>query len=180
MGDKTPSGKEWWNKVSGLAGKMLRPGAHEEPEPEAEPELTLEQRRQVALSALKTLVATGKAGAALALYHKTVQSCDGWDLPERELLEFTELICTDKLWNAAVPLLESYLTRYHRRAPQVRLKLAKILIEQQQRPTYASRVLNEVSATTLNEKEEKLRAALVQKAQKLIDDGVLELEGRPW
>lgn len=180
MGDKAPSGKEWWNKVSGLAGKILRPGGGEEPEPEAEPELTVEQQRQVALDALRSLVVGKKASAALALYHKTVQTCEGWDLPEKELLEFTELICDDKLWNAAVPLLEHYLTRFHKRVIPVRLKLAKILVEQQQRPTYAARILQELPPTRLGEKEEKMRTSLTQKAQKMIDDGVLELEGRAW
>jgi hypothetical protein len=180
MGDKAPSGKEWWNKVSGLAGKILRPGGGEQPEREAEPELTVEQRRLVALDALRLLVAASKATAALALYHKTVEACEGWELPEKELLEFTELICNEKLWNAAVPLLENYLTRFHKRRIQVRLKLAKILIEQQQRPTYASRVMQELPPSGLGEKEEKLRTSLTQKAQKMIDDGVLELEGRPW
>jgi hypothetical protein len=54
------------------------------------------------------------------------------------------------------------------------------LIEQQQRPSYAARVLNELPREGLGEKEEKLRTALEQKAQKMIDEGVLELEGRPW
>lgn len=179
MGDKNPSGKEWWNKVSGLAGKILRPGGAES-EVESEPELTVEQRRLVALDALRSLVAAGKATAALSLYHKTVEACEGWDLPEKELLEFTELICDDKLWNAAVPLLESYLTRYHKREVQVRLKLAKILIEQQQRPTYASRIMQELPPSGLGEREEKARSILAQKAQQMIDDGVLELEGRAW
>ena len=180
MGDKTPSGKEWWNTISGLAGKILRPGSGAEPEPEAPPELTTEQRRMVALDVLRSLVASAKANAALALYHKTAEACAGWELPEKDLLEFTELICNEKLWNAAVPLLENYLTRYHRRAVPVRLKLAKILIEQQQRPTYASRVLQELPPTGLGEKEEKLRTSLTQKAHTMIDDGVLELEGRAW
>src|SRR5204862_457404 len=80
----------------------------------------------------------------------------------------------------AVPLLENYLQRFSSRAVQARLKLAKILIEQQQRPTYASRILAELPRQGLAEKEEKLRTSLTAKAQKMIDDGVLELEGRAW
>ena len=36
------------------------------------------------------------------------------------------------------------------------------------------------SAAGLGEKEEKMRTSLTEKAQKMIDDGVLELEGRAW
>lgn len=180
MSAKGPPSGEWWDKVSGLAGKILRKTGDAEPEASAEPELTVEQKRTIALDTLRTLLASNKAAASLAHYHKTVQACEGWELPERELLQFTELICTDKLWNAAVPLLENYLQRFSRRVIQVRLKLAKILVEQQQRPSYAARILQELPRTGLNEKEEKLRVTLAEKAQKMIDDGVLELEGRPW
>jgi hypothetical protein len=184
MAEKTPPGKDpgkdWWNKVSGLAGKILRPGGDSEPKSDEAPVLTVEQRRLLALDALRSLLAGKKGTAALALYHKTVNACESWELPEKELLQFTELVCDEKLWLAAVPLLENYLQRFTSRVVPVRLKLAKILIEQQQRPTYASRVLAELPAKGLGEKEEKLRTSLTEKAQKLIDDGVLELEGRAW
>jgi len=180
MSEKGPAGGKWLDKVSGLAGKILRKSGDAEPEGEAEPELTVEQKRAVALNTLRTLLAGGKAAAGLAHYHKTVQACESWELPERELLQLTELICNEKLWHAAVPFLENYLQRFSRRVIQVRLKLAKILVEQQQRPTYAARILQELPREGLSEKEEKLRVTLVEKSQKMIDDGVLELEGRPW
>ncbi len=178
--EKKGPGKDWWNKVSGLAGKILRTAGDAEPKPDEEPELTVEQRRLLALDALRSLVAAKKGTAALALYHKTVQLYEGWELPEKELLHFTELICDEQLWQAAVPLLENYLQRFTSRAVQVRLKLAKILIEQQQRPSYASRIMAELPLEGLSEKEEKLRTSLTAKAQQMIDDGVLELEGRAW
>ena len=180
MAEKPNTGKDWWNKVSGLAGKILRSTGDPEPESEDEPVLTVEQRRMLALDALRSLLAGHKGSAALALYHKTLQVCETWELPEKELLQFAELICDEKLWIAAVPFLENYLQRFTSRVVPVRLKLAKILIEQQQRPTYASRVLAELPRKGLGEKEEKLRTSLTQKAQKMIDDGVLELEGRAW
>jgi len=173
-------GNDWWNKISGLAGKILRPGSLPDPTTHEEPLLTVEQRRMLALDALRSLVAAKKGTAALALYHKTVQLYESWELPEKELLEFTELVCDEKLWLAAVPLLENYLQRFIGRVVPVRLKLAKILIEQQQRPSYASRVLAELPVKGLGEREEKLRISLTAKAQKMIDDGVLELEGRAW
>jgi hypothetical protein len=180
MAEKSPAGSEWWNKVSGLAGKILRPTEETEPEGEEEVVLTPAQLRAQALEPLRALLAGKKGSAALALFHKTRQTCEGWDLPEKELLQLAELILAEKLWNAAVPLLEDYLKRFQKRAIPVRLRLAQVLIEQQQRPSYAGRILGELPVEGLGEKEEKLRTSLEAKAQKMIDDGVLELEGRAW
>jgi len=76
--------------------------------------------------------------------------------------------------------LEEYLKRFHERSAPARLKLAQILVERQQRPSYALRVLSELDDATLPEKHRPLKRALEKNAQKLIDDGVLELEGRAW
>jgi hypothetical protein len=179
MADKKPEGSVW-NKMSGLAGKILRPAGEPEPEPEEEPELTVEQKRAVALDAFRKLLAGSKGTAALALYHRTAHGCEGWELPEKELLQFAELLLGEKLWNAAVPMLEDYLQRFHKRAIQVRLRLAKVLVEVQQRPTYATKIMAELPRQGLGEKEEKLRTTLEQKAQQMIADGVMELEGRAW
>jgi hypothetical protein len=177
MADKSPQGGQWWNRVT---GKILGKSEVPEPADEEEPVLTVEQKRAQALDAFRRLIAGGKGTAALALYHKTVQACEGWELPEKELLHFAELVCNEKLWNAAVPILEDYLKRFEKRAVQVRLRLAQVLIEQQQRPTYASRIMEELPREGLAEKELKLRKKLEEKAQQMIDAGVLELEGRAW
>jgi hypothetical protein len=116
----------------------------------------------------------------MALYHKTVHLCQTWELPEKQLLQLAELLCAEKQWNAAVPFLEEYLNRFQARVVPVRLRLAQILIEQQQRHSYAVRVLQGLPSTGMGIKESKLRSALESKAQKLLDDGVLELEGRAW
>jgi hypothetical protein len=181
MAEKNAAGPEWWNKVSGLAGKILRQAGESDPEAEEEePVLTAEQRRAQALEPMRLLLAGKKGPAALALFHKTRQACEGWDLPENELLQLAELILAEKLWDAAVPLLEDYLKRFQKRQIQARLRLAKVLIEEQRRPSYAARILGEIPHAGLAEKEEKLRTTLEAKAQKMIDEGVLELEGRAW
>src|SRR5262249_34882462 len=164
----------------GMAGKILRPAGDPEPEPDEEPVLTVEQKRAQALDAFRRLLAGQKGGAALALYHKTVHACESWELREKELLQFAELLLGEKLRNAAWPFLENYLQRFHKRSIQVRLRLAKVLVEQQQRPTYASKIMAELPRQGLGDKEEKLRTALEQKAQEMIAAGVLELEGRAW
>jgi hypothetical protein len=61
-----------------------------------------------------------------------------------------------------------------------RIKLAGLLVREQKRPHYALKVLEGLAYSPLSEKLEKLRSSIVCEAQKLIDEGVLELEGRAW
>jgi membrane associated rhomboid family serine protease len=184
---------EGWDLYSVLAGRHVRGGAtqrtirrtdgdehDEEPESDDRPVATPEERRQQALDPFRRLLAARKGTAALALYQKTLHVCERWELPEKELLQFAELLCTERRWREAVPLLEDYLRRFQRRAVQVRLRLAQILIEEQQRPSYAARVLEPIPRDGIGTKESKMRAVLEARAQKMIDDGVLELEGRAW
>ena len=107
------------------AGREDSAATEPEPKAEEEPVLTVEQKRMLALDAMRSLLAAKKGTAALALYHKTVHVCESWELPEKELLHFAELVCNEKLWLAAVPLLENYLQRFTSRVVPVRLSWQK-------------------------------------------------------
>ncbi|MSR56365.1 MAG: rhomboid family intramembrane serine protease [Planctomycetaceae bacterium] len=126
------------------------------------------------------LLAKRHGTAALALYDRTVQITGKWPLPEQELLQFIELLSNERLFNEAARFLEEYLRRFESRAVPARLKLSQILIEHQQRPAYALRVLDELPDASSGDKYRKIRASLEQKARQMIDDGVLELQGRAW
>jgi hypothetical protein len=118
--------------------------------------------------------------SALSDYENAVKSSNSGQFSEPELIHHAERLCTDGFPNEAVPLLEEYLNRFENRADVVRLKLAEILIKNQQRPQYGLRVLGELPKEPLKPRYEKLRQALSHKAQALIADGVLELSGRAW
>ena len=76
--------------------------------------------------------------------------------------------------------MEDYLARFFADEVNLRLRLARILVEIQQRPNYALRVLAPIPDTPLPEALERLRTRLKKLAQDQIDDGVLELEGQSW
>jgi len=184
---------EGWDLLSVMTGRHLRRRSEKSvrhrsvddteddaPDSEEQSVVTPEQHRERAFLPLCRLLDAGKGSAAMTLYQKTLHLCESWELPEKQLLQFAELLCGEKRWSDAVPLLEDYLKRFQKRQIPVRLRLAQILVEQQQRPTYASRILADLPQSGLGPKEEKLRTSLEQKARKLIDDGVLELEGRAW
>ena len=59
----------------------------------------------------------------------------------------------------------------------MRVKLAQILIRDFQRPVAALRVLEEIPTGSLPADLEAARSKLTRKAQQLLDEGVLELEG---
>jgi membrane associated rhomboid family serine protease len=101
-------------------------------------------------------------------------------LSESELVQHAERLCTEGFQIEAVPLLEEYLRRFETKKDIVRLKLAELAINVQQRPQYGLRVLGELPAGPLKPRYEKLRQALAEKARTMIADGILELSGRAW
>ena len=129
---------------------------------------------------LRKLLEEGKGSAALALYEKISHVNKRWKLPEAELVKLINLLHTENRLVESIPFLEDYLERFEEHTVTFRLRLGRILIEQQQRPNYALRVMSLLPAGPLPDALEKLRMRLQQEAQRQIDDGVLELEGKAW
>ena len=109
-----------------------------------------------------------------------VRDEDKWEEAVQKQQNYRDALNTGGFQNEAVPLLEEYLRSFEKRSDVVRLKLAQILIEVQQRPRYALRMLGELPVEPLKPHYEKLRQSLTRKAQRMIADGVLELSGRAW
>lgn len=133
-----------------------------------------------ALVKLRKLLEERKGAAALALYEKISHVDKRWKLPEAELVQLIDLLHAESRWIESIPFLEEYLQHFEEQQVNLRLRLARILIEQQQRPNYALRVLADIPAAPLPDAPEKLRVRLREQAQQLIDEGVLELEGKAW
>lgn len=181
---------EGWDVFTSMSGRFMksrsakkkdivaRPVA--EDDRQANPNQSAAERFIEAQKQFRKLLTAGNASAALALYEKTSHFAVQWQLAEKELLVFVDRLCAENLFNEAVPFLEDYLRRFEKRLVQARLKLAQILIEHQQRPSYALRVLEGLPQATLPENYARLRTKLERQARKMIDDGVLELEGRAW
>jgi hypothetical protein len=156
-------------------GPVMLDASHGDAASSANVEAFIEQQKT---NDQNTTARTGHT--TLSDYEKAIQSSNSGQLTEPELIHHADRLCTDGFQNEAVPLLEEYLSRFENRADIVRLKLAEILIKQQQRPQYGLRVLEELPREPLKPRYEKLRRALAHKAQAMIDDGVLELSGRAW
>ena len=59
----------------------------------------------------------------------------------------------------------------------MRIKLAQVLIRDRQRPVAALRVLEEIPSGSLPADLESTRQKLASKAKRMVEEGVLELEG---
>jgi len=128
---------------------------------------------------LTALIQAEKTHAALAMWDRVAHLQPGFVLPEPQLLQLIELLHTERKWPESIPFLEQYLAHYTAREIPIRLRLAQVLIEHQQRPSYGLRVMEKLPAS-LGLKFAPLRDKLAAKARQLIDDGVLELEGQGW
>lgn len=133
-----------------------------------------------ALTRLQKLLEEKKGSAALALYDKVSHVDKRWKLPEADLVKLIDLLHLENRLIESIPFLEDYLDRFNEHEVNLRLRLSRILVEQQQRPNYALRVLAPLPESPLPEALERLRAKIKERAQALIDDGVLELEGKAW
>jgi membrane associated rhomboid family serine protease len=140
-----------------------------------------DDRSAEALSQLRAWTADGDAPAALAAYHRLSRFGAGGHRPvEVDLLGLIKLLHRDGLRQESVPVMETYIDRHPANSGRIRLKLAQILIRDQQRPTQALRILADLPESDLPADLVPIRRQLEAQANRLIKDGVLELEGENW
>jgi membrane associated rhomboid family serine protease len=141
---------------------------------------SIEDQSAAALRRLRGHLEAGEIEAALGSYDKAVRTIPGWQPPGPDWLDLIKALNVAKLWPASVSVMEDYLRRAPDPTPRVRLKLAQILIREQQRPAHALRVLAEIPEQGLPASLAPLRAELTRQAEQMREEGVLELEGDAW
>ena len=85
-----------------------------------------------------------------------------------------------QLWADAGPLMVHYLKNYDQRIPQVRLQLAKVLLEHEDRPAQAQRVMEKIDPSQMNDQLRKIRDTQMHKAQQMRADGAIETAAEDW
>lgn len=139
-----------------------------------------EIRRGKSLARIRKLLAQKKPNAALSEYQNTKQQLGGFTLGSPDMEQLGDALYRQKLFEQAGPVYDEYITRFPELADHIRIKLAAILIEKQQRPRAALRTLAPIAPGALSESLEKTRIKIERKANQLIEEGVLELEGNSW
>lgn len=128
-----------------------------------------------AVQRVLTLIAGGEVAGALALYDKTARTLVNWP-PQPDLLVMIKALGTAKADADAIRLMRDHCRYYPDASARIRLKLAQVLIRDRQRPAAALRVLAEITPGSLPDDLELARRKLVQHAETMCEDGVLELE----
>ena len=75
-----------------------------------------------------------------------------------------------------VPLVKSYLENYDRYKIPFTLMLARVHVLLQDRPRQGLRVLKTLEWSKLNPKQKEFVKRLIERAQKMVNDGVLEVD----
>ncbi len=129
--------------------------------------LTAPVDRSLALASLRQAIARNDPQTAFACFEQMADDPFATDLPEAELLKIIALFHQQKLWSASIPALVRYLQNFQASEPQVRLWLARILIQAENRPAQALSVLAKLNATLLKPEDRQLVAKLRTRAQQL-------------
>ncbi len=140
----------------------------------------LQRRRGKSTARIRKLLAQKKPSAALSEYQNAKRQPGGFSLNATDLGQLGDALYRQKLFEQAGPVYEEFIDRFPEQAASKRVKLAAILIEKQERPRAALRTLAPIAPGELTDELEKTRMKIERKANQLIEDGVLELEGRSW
>jgi membrane associated rhomboid family serine protease len=157
---------ENWDMFSVWKGRhfMTREQLAQEKLTSAEGIAKLEQIRETMLTQIRTYVAAGEPGAALAVHRRAGIQFAGWKLPEPDCVQLIAALRKCQLWNDAVLCMNEYLKHYAERAPLVRLALAQTLLEQLQRPGQALKAIAKIEPATLDANKQQKLKSLYSKA----------------
>lgn len=132
---------------------------------------------------LKHLAAMAKAGHASnvpALYQRLRHETRQQPLPRVELTQLIAAMHEQQAWNDSIPLMVDLLKMYPEQSARVRLRLGQVLLLQVNRPNQALRVLRKLRAGELPENLDAARQQMLARAEKLRDEGELELQADDW
>lgn len=135
-----------------------------------------QERAEAAVRRVHSLIEKGDVAGALALYDRSARTLTDWP-SQPELLGMIKALGARGAEVDSIRLMRDHCRYYPAESTRVRLKLAQILMRDRQRPTAALRVLQELPKEPLPADLETARRKLLQQAERMVADGVLELEG---
>jgi len=169
------------DELRALDGPSRRPSKSRKPKPAAIPAAETDDALcQAALSKFNLLLDEGRGRDALFIHRAALEQFNRWQLPEPKLKRLMALLIREQHWDDVVPVAVEYLRTYPQRAVPVRLKLAEVLLRHLERPAQALHVLHKISGDSLDLPMSKYRARLEQLAQRMREDGVLEMATEDW
>ena len=113
--------------------------------------------------------------AAIAMGRKgtMMDPKSGWE--EQRLLRLIGKLQVEKLWKEVVEYSDIYLKQYTDREAAIRINLAKIYVVQKRLPRRALKTIKPLQSKLVTDDQAKTLRKIIAEAQKLIDEGVLEI-----
>lgn len=133
-----------------------------------------------ALDRIRELIREGKPQAALMEYRKRLRIVDHWPLEANDLQGLANGLYKTKSWSEATSLMEEFIARFPAQADSMRIKLAAVYVEVNQRPQAALKLLDAIELSDFPKSVRRHVTQIRQQAQRQIDEGTLELEGTSW
>jgi membrane associated rhomboid family serine protease len=139
-----------------------------------------EDRAASATRRFQAHLESGSTSEAYASYDKSVRAVPGWMPADPDWLALIQALLTAGDISAAVSVMEDYLRRSPKPSARVRLRLAQVLVKDQQRPAHALKILDAIPDGALPENLGATARQLRREAERMREEGVLELEGGAW
>ncbi|MDZ4820056.1 MAG: rhomboid family intramembrane serine protease [Planctomycetota bacterium] len=137
-----------------------------------------QSRRQAAVAHFKEHMRLGNAMAALQLNENMSRKDNQWELSQPQRLALIQLLHKQQLWKESIPIMAKFLDMSPDAEVRVRLRMAQILITEEQQPARALRLLSKIPAGSLVGDMERTRQKIEYHARKLQEEGVVEFETR--
>jgi len=173
---------ENWDIFSVIAGRhtMSPEERHEQQRRTDEWQEKLDQRRESALQQIRQVIRDGQPELAYRAHRKMAQTLDGWELSDHDFLRLIIAFHELHQWSASVEPMVEYLRGQGEHARQVRLKLAHILLEHEQRPAQALKVLGRRRPEELTDSQRGLLQKIGEKAIAQASDDPYEIVDDQW
>ncbi len=142
---------------------------------EDRPGVSPEERAGKLLAKVHRSIEAGDMTAAEAACKKWIATCA--NRANRDaLLGVIKAMHGREEWAASVPPMRALCRLHPEKSDKVRLKLASILVRELARPTEARRHLMQIPPEGLDDTLRRVRQTLLDEADRMIEDGVLEVE----
>jgi len=138
------------------------------------------QSREEVLQQIHEVLAEGRVELALTVHRRMAASLDDWRLPEPDLRRLIQGCLRTRRHADAVALMVDYLRTYRDQAVAVRLKLAEVLLVDDERPAQARRVLAKLADDKLTPPQRARRRLLDKRAAAMLEEGALDVETEDW
>ena len=139
----------------------------------------LEQEKQERIErswrSISAHFAAGNQSAAISVYTQLHRKHPEEKWNESQLLTVIKYFMEQKNWSEVTENSIDYLDRFQSKAPTICLNLAKIQLLEYERPSKALLLIQKLDLNQLSLPQKKLAAQITAKAQKMRNEGTLEL-----